>query len=95
MGKSKYEAEEEMAFKRIFEKYHMARKRREMMLQWRKDNPPPTLHDRLPPVPSDDAQSVIAMLSLTGELGGKRPIESFAGYLRRILDFVAVHQEAV
>jgi hypothetical protein len=36
-----YEAEREAAFKRIFEKYHLARKRRQMMEQWRKENPPP------------------------------------------------------
>ena len=45
MTKSEYEAEQEMAFKRIFEKYHLARKRREMMLQWLKENPPPVLHE--------------------------------------------------
>lgn len=36
------------------------------------------------------ADAVIAMLALTGELGGKLEHESYAGFLRRILDFITL-----
>lgn len=36
---------------------------------------------------------MIAMLMLSGELGGKQPTETYAEYLRRILDFCTEHPQ--
>jgi hypothetical protein len=41
MNYSEYEAEKTMAFKRIDEEFHTARKRRREKLRWYRDNPSP------------------------------------------------------
>jgi hypothetical protein len=38
-----------------------------------------------------EAEAILSMLMLTGELGGKREDETCSAYLRRLLDFVASH----